>query len=169
MADRTDGQDQKGPIFGQSHSLPKDEAESINQMIREVQNSSRQLTIPREDLAQSATTTMAPEVARVVAESRVLDILKRFNRDYLYGQGRFDEYERGVLLKWGDGYSRRHIWLTVEGENLVFETSHERSCGRDYCTGGHHVLTPAMWRDGAAINAELAEQFRRPVYERSDD
>lgn len=169
MADRTDDQSQKAPIFGQSHSLAKDEAETINQMIREVQNSSRQLSIPREDLAQSATTTMAPEVARVVAQSRVLDILKRFNRDYLYGQGRFDEYDRGLLLKWGDGFSRKHIWLTVEGENLVFETSHERSCGKAYCTGGRHVYSPEQWRDVATINAELAEQFKRPIYERSDD
>jgi hypothetical protein len=169
MADHSDSQDPKGPIFGQSHALPKDEAESINQMIRDVQHSNRKLAIPRDDLAQSATTTMAPEVARVVAESHVLDILKRFNRDFLYGQGRFDEYARGLLLKWGDGYSRRHIWITVEGDNLIFETSHERSCGKDYCTGGHHVFPPAMWHDVAAINAELAEQFKRPIYERSDD
>lgn len=169
MADRSEGQDQRNPIFGQSHALPKDEAETINQMIREVQHSDRQLTIPAEDLAQGATTHMAPDVVRVVAESHVLDILKRFNRDFLYGQGRFDEYDRGLLLKWGDGYSRRHIWLTVEGENLVFATSHERSCGKEYCTAGRHVYPPQLWHDPAVINGELAEQFKRPIYERSDD
>ena len=169
MADRRDGRNPGGPIFGQSHSLPKEEADSVNEMIREVQNSDRKLTIPQEDLAQSATTTMAPDVARVVRESHVLDILRRFNRDFLYGQGRFDEYERGLLLKWGDGYSRRHIWLTVEDENLVFATSHERPCGAEHCVGGHHVYTPAMWHDPATINAELAEQFKRPIYEASDD
>jgi hypothetical protein len=169
MTDRGDTRDQRGPIFGQPHALPKDEADSINEMIREVQHSNRKLTIPAEDLAQDATTAMAPEVARVVAASHVLDILRRFNRDFLYGQGRFDEYDRGLLLKWGDGYSRRHIWLTVDAENLVFATSHERSCGQDYCVSGHHVYTRDMWRDPAVINSELAEQFKRPIYERSDD
>jgi hypothetical protein len=159
----------KPNIVGQSQGRPEDEADNINEMIREVQSSNRQLTIPPEDLAQEATTTMAPEVARVVAESKVLSILQRFNRDFLYGQGRFDEYARGLLLKWGDGYSRKHIWLTVEGDNLVFETSHERRCDKDYCTGGRHVLTPELWHDVARINAELAAQFKRPVYERSDD
>ena len=169
MADPNDGQAQTGRILGQPHSLSEDEANSVNEMIREVQNSDRQLSIPQQDLAQGATTRMAPEVARVVAESKVLDILRRFNRDFLYGQGRFDEYDRGLLLKWGDGYSRKHIWLTVEGENLVFETSHQRTCAHDYCDGGRHVFTPALWHNVGLINTELGEQFKRPVYEGSDD
>lgn len=169
MANHRGRGNQKPNILGQSRFLSEDEATSVNDMIREAQQSDRQLTIPREDLAQEATTTMAPEVARVVSESHVLDILKRFNRDFLYGQGRFDEYDRGLLLKWGDGYSRRHIWLTVEGDNLIFETSHERTCDKSYCRDGKHILTPDLWHDVARINAELAGQFKRPVYERSDD
>ena len=101
----------RGAIMGQSHGLSDVEGQMIQQMIREEQNSARELFIPEEDLAQEATTTMAPEVERVVEESRVLAILHMFNRDYLYGQGRFDEYQGGLLLKWGDGYSRRHIWV----------------------------------------------------------
>lgn len=169
MADQMNDPTQKSKIIGQPHWLSDDEADSVNDMIREVQNSDRQLTIPREDLDQGATTRMSPATARIVDQSRVLDILKRFNRDFLYGQGRFDEYASGLLLKWGDGYSRKHIWLTVEGDNLVFETSHERQCDKSYCTGGHHVFTPAMWHDVGLINAELAAQFKRPIYERSDD
>jgi hypothetical protein len=112
---------------------------------------------------------MQPEVERVVAASRVRDILRKFNRDFLYSQGRFDEYAGGLLLKWGDGYSRKHIWITVEGDNLVFQTSHERSCGKPVCADGHHSYPPDMWRDPRVINEELAEQFRRPVQESSDD
>lgn len=164
-----DPQARKAPILGQPHSLSDEEAQGITEMILEAQGSSRQLTIPSEDLDEGATTHMTPEAQRVVAESKVLDILQKFNRDYLYGLGRFDEYQHGLLLKWGDGYSRKHIWLTVEGDNLVFETSHERKCTKPYCRGGHHVLTPAEWRNTRLINDELAEQFRRPVYERSDD
>lgn len=169
MADPTQDPTQQAKILGQPHFLSEDEANQVNEMIREVQRSERQLTIPREDLAQEATTRMAPDVARVIHESKVLQILQQFNRDYLYGQGRFDEYDRGLLLKWGDGYSRKHIWITVESDNLVFETSHERRCDKSYCEGGRHVFTPDLWRDVGLINAELAEQFKRPVYERSDD
>lgn len=156
-------------ILGQPHGLSDEEAAEITQMICEAQHSARQQTIPAEDLAAEATTAMTPEAARIVDESHVRDILHRFNRDYLYGMGRFDEYAGGLLLKWGDGYSRHHIWVTVEGDNLVFQTSHERPCGKSWCRGGHHVYTPEQWRQPRIINDELAEQFRRPVSERTDD
>lgn len=159
---------EKPKILGQSRSMTDDEAQSVTQMIREAQKSDRQLSIPSEDLAEQATTAMRPEVAEVVAQSHVREILDRFDRDYLYGMGRFDEYSQGLLLKWGDGYSRKHIWLTVEGSNLIFETSHER-CSKPYCHDGRHVFTPEQWRDPRVINEELGEQLRRPIYERSDD
>lgn len=160
---------EKPKILGQSHSLSDEEYNIVSQMIQDAQRSSRQQTIPAEDLDEQATTTMSPHVEQVVAESHVRDVLRRFNRDFLYGQGRFDEYSGGLLLKWGDGYSRKHIWITVDGDNLVFETSHERSCGKTYCTGGHHSYPPELWHDPRVINDELAEQFRRPIQERTDD
>ena len=158
----------KQKILGQSRSMSDAEADSITQMILDAQQSARQLTIPAEDLDQQATTQMRAEAARVVDESKVRVILQKFNRDYLYGLGRFDEYRDGLLLKWGDGYSRKHIWLTVESENLVFATSHAR-CTKAYCREGYHVFTPEMWHNTKLINDELGEQFRRPIYERSDD
>jgi hypothetical protein len=157
------------PILGQSRGMSDEEAAAVQDLIAQAQKSSRQLTIPTADLAPDATTQMRPAVARVVDESHIRELLNYFNRNYLYGQGRFDEYSEGLLLKWGDGYSRKHIWVTVEGDNLVFETSHERNCGYEFCTGRHHVYTPDLWHDIGVINAELAEQFQRPVYERSDD
>ena len=169
MANDTDDNQPREKIVGQSRSLSDDEAQNITQMIREAQQSSRQLAIPSDDLDERATTSMRAEVANVVAQSHVRDILDRFNRDFLYGLGRFDEYDQGLLLKWGDGYSRRHIWITVEGSNLIFETSHERTCSHPYCQGGRHIFTPELWRDPRIVNEELGEQFRRPIYERSDD
>lgn len=169
MASTSDEQPAKEKIVGQSRSLSDDEAQNITHMIREAQQSARQLSIPREDLDEAATTTMLPEVAAVVAQSHVRDILDRFNRDYLYGLGRFDEYNHGMLLKWGDGYSRKHIWLMVEGQDLIFQTSHERTCSKPYCRDGRHIFTPEQWHDPRIINEELGEQLRRPVYERSDD
>ena len=159
----------KSPILGQSHSLSDIEGEMIQQMIREEQHSARELYIPKEDLAQEATTQMSPEVARVIADSRVQIILQMFNRDYLYGQGRFDEYKDGLILKWGDGYSRKHIWTSVENGNLLFEISHFKKCDKSYCNGTHHVLSRELYTNMDVINQELGDLFRRPVLEPPDD
>jgi len=159
----------KAPILGQSHGLSNQEGEMIKQMIREEQHSKRELFIPQEDLADEATTTMSPPTAAVIESSRIRPILEMFNRDFLYGQGRFDEYKSGLIFKWGDGYSRRHIWASVEDGNLLLETSHEKKCDKPYCNGTHHVLTPELYRDLNLINQELGDRFRRPVYESTED
>lgn len=159
----------KAPIFGQGHGLTDEEGQMIQQMIREESGSSRELHIPQEDLAQEATTQMSPETARVIDASRVRQVLQLFNRDYLYGQGRFDEYKDGLLLKWGDGYSRKHIWMTVENGNLIFETSHAKKCDKPYCNGTHHILSRDLYMNLDIINQELGERFRRPVYESTED
>ena len=159
----------KSPILGQGHGLSDQEGDMIQQMIREESHSARALSIPEHDLDAGATTQMSPEVARVIEESKLRAILRMFNRDYLYGQGRFDEYKDGLILKWGDGYSRKHIWATVENGNLVFETSHFRKCSKPYCTGTHHVLTHEMYTNWDLLNQELGDLFRRPVQERTED
>ena len=157
------------PILGQNHGLSDIEGEMIQQMIREEQHSARELYIPMEDLAQEATTRMAPEVAQVIEDSRVQIILQMFNRDYLYGQGRFDEYKDGLILKWGDGYSRKHIWASVENGDLLFEISHYKQCEKPYCNGTHHVLSRELYENMEVINQELGDLFQRPVYEPPDD
>jgi hypothetical protein len=159
----------KSPILGQSHGLSDIEGEMIQQMIREESHSSRELYIPEEDLAQEATTQMSPEAEQVIEDSKVRAILYMFNRDYLYGQGRFDEYRDGLLLKWGDGYSRKHIWLSVENGNLLFETNHMKKCEKPYCNGTHHVLSRELYTNLDVINQELGDLFRRPVHEPPDD
>jgi hypothetical protein len=163
------GQAQKRAIYGKSHGLSDEEGRIIQQMIREEQHSSRELFIPEQDLSAEATTHMAPEVASVIEASHVRQILNMFNRDYLYGQGRFDEYKGGLILKWGDGYSRQHIWASVEDGNLLFETSHARKCDKPYCNGTHHVLPPELYTNIDIINQELGDRFRRPVYEGTED
>ena len=172
MADhssKSNRKQKKSPILGQSHSLSDIEGEMIQQMIREEQHSARELYIPTEDLAQEATTQMSPEVAQVIADSRVQIILQMFNRDYLYGQGRFDEYKDGLILKWGDGYSRKHIWTSVENGNLLFEISHFKKCDKSYCNGTHHVLSRELYTNMDLVNQELGDLFRRPVLEPPDD
>ncbi len=164
-----DQKSRKNPIFGQSHGLSDLEGDMIQQMIREESHSSRKLYIPAEDLAAEATTRLSPEAERVIAESRVRTILQMFNRDYLYGQGRFDEYRDGLLLKWGDGYSRKHIWVSVQDGNLWFETSHLKKCDKPYCNGTHHVLSHDLYTNLDVVNQELGNLFRRPVNEPTED
>jgi hypothetical protein len=159
----------KSPILGQSHGLSDIEGEMIQHMIREEQHSTRELYIPTEDLALEATTQMSPDVAQVIEDSRVQIILQMFNRDYLYGQGRFDEYKDGLILKWGDGYSRKHIWTSVENGNLLFEISHFKKCDKPYCNGTYHVLSRELYTNIDVINQELGDLFSRPVYETPDD
>ena len=156
MADGNHAAGGKPKILGVPHEMTDDEAEGIAQMIQEAQHSARQQTIPSDDLAENATTTMRPEVERVVAASHVYDILRKFNRDFLYSQGRFDEYSGGLLLKWGDGYSRKHIWITVEGDNLVFQTSHERSAARRSAP----TVTTAIRRICGAIRVSSTKSWR---------
>lgn len=162
-------QARKPQILGQGHGLSDEEGLMIKQMIRDEQHSARELYIPEQDLSNEATTEMSAEVAEVIEASRLRTILHMFNRDYLYGQGRFDEYKQGLILKWGDGYSRKHIWATVENDNLIFETSHFRKCEKPYCTGTHHVLTRAQYTNWDVINQELGDLFRRPVLEQTED
>ena len=159
----------KSPILGQGHGLSDEEGEMIQQMIREEQHSARALHIPAQDLSSEATTQMSAETAQVMEDSRLRRILHMFNRDYLYGQGRFDEYKSGLILKWGDGYSRMHIWASVEDGNLVFETGHFKKCDKPYCTGTHHILNRELYMNLDVVNQELADLFRRPVQERTED
>jgi len=168
-AERNGQSSGKSPILGLGHGLSDEEGAMIQRMIREEQHSARALHIPAKDLADEATTQMSAKVAQVIEDSKLRRILQMFNRDYLYGQGRFDEYKDGLILKWGDGYSRKHIWATVENGNLVFETSHFKKCAKPYCTGTHHVLTRELYMDWNVVNEELADLFRRPVQERSED
>ena len=46
---------------------------------------------------------------RVLRESGVADILRRLNSNALQGRGAFEEYDSGVIFRWGHGYTRRHI------------------------------------------------------------
>lgn len=159
----------RSPILGQGHGLSDEEGEMIAQMIREAQHSARELQIPAEDLAKEASTQMSPETTKVIEASQVQKILHMFNRDFVYGQGRFDEYSGGLIFKWGDGYSRKHIWVSVENGNLLFETNHSRQCNKSYCTGTHHVLTPDLYTNWDLVNQELGDLFRRPVQETTED
>src|SRR5262245_38057980 len=48
---------------------------------------------------------------RVIRTSGIGEMLRTLNRNALQGRGWFEEYDSGVIFKWGSGYTRRHIWI----------------------------------------------------------
>ena len=57
---------------------------------------------------------------RVIRESGIGEMLQTLNRNALQDRGWFEEYDSGVLFKWGSGYTRRHIWIDINGDALRF-------------------------------------------------
>jgi hypothetical protein len=108
---------------------------------------------------------------RVMRESGIAELLQTLNRQGLQGRGWFEEYETGVLFKWGSGYTRRHIWVDIEGENLRFRLRPHIRCAEPVplCDGEYHTLTPAMWRHHGVVLRELNRNYEHPVAETSED
>ena len=50
---------------------------------------------------------------RVLQDSGLAQMLQEINKNELRRRGMFEEYDSLVLLKWGTGYTRRHIWVEV--------------------------------------------------------
>src|SRR5260370_7059138 len=69
----------KPPILGQGHGLSDEEGAMIQQMIREEQHSARALYIPKEDLAQEATTQLSQKASKWIADSKLPQNLQVFN------------------------------------------------------------------------------------------
>jgi hypothetical protein len=108
---------------------------------------------------------------RVMRESGIAELLQTLNRQGLQGRGWFEEYETGVLFKWGSGYTRRHIWVDIEGENLRFRLRPHIRCAEPVplCDGEYHTLTPEMWRHHGVVLRELNRNYEHPVAETSED
>jgi len=108
---------------------------------------------------------------RVMRESGMAELLRTLNDNALQGRGWFEEYETGVLFKWGSGYTRRHIWVDVSGDNLRFRLSPHLKCTSavPQCDGEFHTLTPTMWRHRSTVLRELNRNYEHPVAETSED
>ncbi len=98
-------------------------------------------------------------------------MLQGINKNLLKGRGRFEEYDSMVLLKWGTGYTLRHIWVEVVGNTLRFRLAQHRKCSRQIplCDGEYHTFSSAMWTDYNFLQAELKKYYDRPVSETSSD
>ncbi|MGH2515158.1 MAG: hypothetical protein ACRDHP_05835 [Ktedonobacterales bacterium] len=123
------------------------------------------------ELSERERTTRRENAKRVLRESGMAELLQTLNRQALQGRGWFEEYDSGVLFKWGSGFTRRHIWVDVAGENVRFRLLPHIKCAAPVpvCDGEYHTLTPAMWRHHALVLRELNRNYEHPVAESSED
>jgi hypothetical protein len=108
---------------------------------------------------------------RVLRESGLAALLQTINKDELRRRGSFEEYGSLVLLRWGTGYTRRHLWIEVDGNTIRFRFAPHRKCNTDapLCDGEYHTFTSTMWANADFLRDELYKYYRKPVAESSSD
>lgn len=108
---------------------------------------------------------------RVLRESGLAALLQTINKDELRRRGTFEEYGSMVLLRWGTGYTRRHLWIEVQGNTIRFRLAPHRKCagGAPLCDGEYHTFTSTMWANPDFLRDELYKYYRKPVAESSSD
>jgi hypothetical protein len=120
---------------------------------------------------EQARTAIRENAKRVFRESGIGEMLRTLNQNALQGRGWYEEYDSGVLFKWGSGVTRRHIWVDVQSDLLRFRLRPHIKCAAPVpiCDGEYHSFTPAMWRQRGAVLRELHRNYERPVAETSED
>ncbi len=110
---------------------------------------------------------------RVLAESHAAAIMQEMNRALLKGRGFFDEYDSGVIMKWGTGVTRRHLWVHIEGDEIWIRLRQHLACAPGAtaarCDGEYHAYARAQWSDTELLKTELKAYYDHPVAETSDD
>ncbi len=108
---------------------------------------------------------------RVLRDSGLAEMLQTLNKDELRRRGKFEEYDTFLLLRWGTGYTRRHLWIEVNGTAIRFRLAPHRKCASPIplCDGEYHTFTSQMWANPALLREELYKYYRKPVAETSED
>jgi hypothetical protein len=108
---------------------------------------------------------------RVLRESGVAEMLQRLNKQALQGRGWFEEYDSGVIFKWGTGVTRRHIWVDIAGDQLRFRLKPHIRCVEAVpaCDGEYHSFTARTWAIPGIVLREVDRNYRKPVAEASED
>jgi hypothetical protein len=108
---------------------------------------------------------------RILRDSGLAQMLQEINKDELKRRGKFEEYDSMLLLKWGSGYTRRHIWVEVNGNSIRFRLSPHRKCASPVplCDGEYHTFTYQMWVNTDLLRQELYKYYKKPVAESSSD
>lgn len=107
----------------------------------------------------------------VLQESGLAEMLKTINRTALKGRGTFEEFDSMILLRWGTGYTRRHMWIEIKGNTIRFRLTPHRTCNisSPLCDGEYHTFTSTMWANRTLLQDELNKYYARPVAETSSD
>jgi hypothetical protein len=108
---------------------------------------------------------------RVLRDSGLAQMLQEINKDELRRRGKFEEYDSMILLKWGTGYTRRHIWVEINGNSIRFRLSPHRKCASPIplCDGEYHTFISQMWANADLLRKELYKYYKKPVAESSSD
>lgn len=108
---------------------------------------------------------------RIFRESGIAEMMRTLNQHALQGRGSFEEYDSGVIFKWGHGYTRRHIWVDVAGDALRFRLRPHLRCAAPVpaCDGEYHTFTRETWSIPGALLRELDRNYQHPVSEASED
>lgn len=108
---------------------------------------------------------------RVLQESDLAEMLKTLNRTALKGRGSFQEFDSMIILRWGTRYTRRHIWIEIDGNTIRFRLTPHRKCAitAPLCDGEYHTFTSTMWANRQLLQSELDKYYAKPVAETSSD
>lgn len=123
------------------------------------------------EIEQAQIQAIRENTRRVLQESGLAEMLKTLNRNALKGRGSFQEFDALIVFRWGTAYTRRHLWIEVEGNTIRFRMNPHLRCSAPapVCDGEYHVLTSAMWTDQAFLLSELHKYYTKPVAETSSD
>jgi len=136
----------------------------------EIENREEERTLNEQEI-EARRLTLRENAKRVLRESGLAQMLQEINKNELRKRGTFEEYDTLVLLKWGTGYTRRHIWVEVNGNTIRFRLTPHRICSDPVplCDGEYHTFTSQMWSNSDLLRLELYKYYRKPVAESSDD
>lgn len=114
---------------------------------------------------------MRENAKRVLRDSGLAVMLQGINKNLLKGRGWFEEYDTSVLFKWGTGYTRRHIWVEVNGNTIRFRLAQHRKCSSPVplCDGEYHSFPSSLWANQTFLQAEVRKYYEKPVAETSSD
>jgi len=127
--------------------------------------------LSNEEAAAASRVAIRENAKRVLRDSGLAQMLQEINQDELRKRGTFEEYDAIVLLKWGTGYTKRHIWVEINGTSIRFRLTPHRKCSNPIplCDGEYHTFTSQMWANGDLLRMELYKYYKKPVAESSND
>ncbi len=137
-----------------------------------ITNSEEQFINPEtEQEAEAQRLALRENAKRVLRDSGLAEMLQILNKDELRRRGKFEEYDTFLLLRWGTGHTRRHLWIEVDGTTIRFRLAPHRKCTDPipFCDGEYHTFTSQMWANPDLLREELYKYYRKPVAETSED